>query len=152
MPIRFRFWRVVLAPVVPLAGWWARRVAEAMRAGGRPLTEEESEMARRLGVQDPAAVRVVVTRRLPWPGPCWLHRLVSRLGFPATEAVGLCLGQTIFLHPEYDRPEMLAHELVHTAQCDRLGGLRPFLHRYLAECLTHGYAAAPMEHEARSLA
>ncbi|MFN0125697.1 MAG: signal peptidase II [Verrucomicrobiales bacterium] len=94
----------------------------------------------------------MVTSSLPLPGPRWLLRLASCLGFPATETIGLCLGHSIFLHPDWNHPTVLAHELVHTAQCERLGGLRPFLHRYLAECLAHGYAASPMECEARQFA
>ncbi len=43
---------------------------------------------------------------------------------------------------------LVAHELAHTAQYERLGGIRPFLRQYLLECLTIGYPAAPMEQEA----
>jgi len=43
---------------------------------------------------------------------------------------------------------LIAHELVHTVQYERLGGIRPFLRQYLTECLTVGYPAAPMEQEA----
>ena len=146
------FWLAALQPVIPLVSWWAARTSRRAAATGRPLDEVEHRTAIRLGVQDPSAVRVVVTPHLPLPGPHWLHQIASRLGFPATECVGLCLGHTVFLHPSWSRPAVLAHELVHTAQCERLGGLRPFLHHYLAECLAHGYEASPMEQEAREAA
>lgn len=147
----FRFWRVALWPLVPLAVWWAGRTERSALAAGRPLTAAESELARRLGVADPASVRVVAAPGLPLPGPRWVHRLASRLGFPAAESVGLCLGHGIFVHSQWAaHREVIAHELVHTAQSERLGGLRPFLHRYLAECLAHGYAEAPLEREARA--
>ena len=42
----------------------------------------------------------------------------------------------------------IAHELAHTEQYERLGGIEPFLRQYLSECLTIGYPAAPMEQEA----
>lgn len=144
------FWFAALRPVIPLVSWWATRTSQRAAATGRPLDEAERLTAVRLGVRDPSAVRVVVTPRLPLPGPHWLHRIAARLGFPATECIGLCLGHTVFLHPSWCRPAVLAHELVHTAQCERLGGLRPFLHRYLAECLSHGYEEAPLEQEART--
>jgi len=35
-----------------------------------------------------------------------------------------------------------------TAQYERLGGIEGFLRRYLHECLTVGYNAAPMKREA----
>lgn len=149
MNLCYHLWRSALFPVLPIIAHWAHRTARRAATAGRPLDAVESLGARRLGVQNPSAVRVVVTPHLPLPGPRWIHRLASRLGFPATECIGLCLGHAIFLHPSSFQPDVLAHELVHTAQCERLGGLRPFLHCYLAECLTHGYAAAPMECEAR---
>ena len=43
---------------------------------------------------------------------------------------------------------LIVHELAHSAQYERLGGILPFLRRYLFECLTVGYAAAPLEVEA----
>lgn len=151
MTPRFHLWRTALLPVVPLVAWWAGRTTLGARTAGRPLTPIETALARRLGVADPASVRVVVTPALPLPGPRWAHQLASRLGFPAIESIGLCLGHAIFVQSNWARhPEVLAHELVHTAQCERLGGLRPFLHRYLAECLTHGYHQAPLEQEART--
>lgn len=151
MTSRFHLWRTALVPVVPLVAWWAGRTGLRARIAGRPLTRAETDLARRLGVSDPASVRVVVTPALPLPGPRWVHRLASWLGFPAIESIGLCLGHAIFVHSNWARhPEVLAHELVHTAQYERLGGLRPFLHRYLAECLAHGYHQAPLEQEART--
>jgi hypothetical protein len=44
------------------------------------------------------------------------------------------------------------HELVHTAQYERLGGIVAFLRKYLSECATSGYRAAPLEEEAIAVA
>lgn len=153
MPSRlFLFWSVVFWPLAPLAALWAAGAGRLAGRVGRVLTPEEQELAVRMGVAEPGRVRVVVAAEMPWPGPRWLHRLASRLGFPATESVGLCLGHAIFLHPAWaEQNDVLAHELVHTAQYERLGGVRPFLRRYLAECLAFGYVAAPLEREARFL-
>jgi len=46
----------------------------------------------------------------------------------------------------------LVHELVHTGQYERLGGVRPFLERYLRECLTIGYPMGALEQEAIRIA
>ena len=46
---------------------------------------------------------------------------------------------------------MIAHELVHVAQYERLGGIEPFLRQYLRECLTVGYDESALENEARSI-
>jgi hypothetical protein len=43
----------------------------------------------------------------------------------------------------------IVHELVHTAQYERLGGFEGFLRPYLLECITPpGYPYGPMEQEA----
>jgi hypothetical protein len=44
---------------------------------------------------------------------------------------------------------LVIHELAHTRQYERLGGIRPFLREYLYECLvTPGYPFGPLEQEA----
>jgi hypothetical protein len=43
---------------------------------------------------------------------------------------------------------LVAHELAHTMQYERLGSVRAFLRQYLVECLTTGYAGAALELEA----
>ncbi|MEP6956338.1 MAG: hypothetical protein ABI883_05885, partial [Chthoniobacterales bacterium] len=47
---------------------------------------------------------------------------------------------------------LLMHELVHTVQYERLGGVRPFLAQYLRECLTVGYPLGDLETEAARVA
>jgi hypothetical protein len=44
--------------------------------------------------------------------------------------------------------ELVAHELVHTGQYERMGGFLPFLRQYIYECLTVGYCASKLEQEA----
>ena len=66
---------------------------------------------------------------------------------PATR--GLTLQYGIFIRSDCWRDRSLvAHELVHTAQYERLGGILPFLRQYLLECVTIGYPEMPMEQEA----
>ena len=43
------------------------------------------------------------------------------------------------------------HELVHTAQYERMNGILGFLRNYLRDCLRNGYINAEMECEARDL-
>ncbi len=68
--------------------------------------------------------------------------------FPA-DPRGLTVRYGIFLRSDCWRDRtIIAHELVHTAQYERLGGILPFLSKYLLECATLGYSQAPMEQEA----
>jgi hypothetical protein len=45
-------------------------------------------------------------------------------------------------------PTLIAHELAHVAQYERLGGISAFLVRYLAEINEYGCNDAPLELEA----
>ncbi len=66
---------------------------------------------------------------------------------PAT--CGLTLRYGIFVRSDcWGDRNLVAHELAHTAQYERLGGIEAFLRQYLFECLTIGYPEAPMEQEA----
>ncbi len=59
----------------------------------------------------------------------------------------------IFIHNNFSKDRCtIIHELVHTMQCEKLGGLDPFLKKYLWECIEIGYPEAPMEQEAIRLA
>ena len=44
--------------------------------------------------------------------------------------------------------QLLAHELAHVAQYERLGGFREFLKQYLEECINPGYPLGDLELEA----
>ena len=39
--------------------------------------------------------------------------------------------------------QLFVHELAHTAQYERLGGIQGFLEKYLHECIAIGYPQAP---------
>ncbi len=143
--------RVLAAVLAPPAASWVRRQERRGLAAGVPLTESEREDARALGVREPDRVRVVVVERMPVPNGLGVRRLARWAGVLVPEAAGLCLGHAVFVWtPFRGRRGLLAHELVHVAQYERLGGAGPFLRRYFEECLTVGYAAAPMEEEARA--
>jgi len=107
-------------------------------------------MARLMGVREAQRIRVIETDRIPLPG-AGLLGLASRMaGFHGSDPWGMSLGYAVFIRNGWagSRQELLAHEFVHTAQFERMGGMRPYLVQYLRECLTVGYAASPMEQEA----
>jgi hypothetical protein len=60
----------------------------------------------------------------------------------------MALGHGIFVRADqYERRDLLIHELVHTAQYERLG-FRRFLRQYLRECFSEGYPCGALETEA----
>jgi hypothetical protein len=138
-----------LEELLPAAIAWARAQEAMMLEKGVPLDEWEREAARHLGVAEPERVRLLPVKQVPLPADYALCAAAQRLGLVSEQSLGMALGYGIFVRQDFWRQrEIVAHELVHTAQCDRLGGLEPFLRQYLTECFLHGYAAAPLEMEA----
>ncbi len=146
-----RWFTVMLVPILlPAACAWVRVQERRILARGTPLPPESLADAVALGVRDPAAVRVLCVPRVPLPSTNRLTRAVARLTHSlSTEPIGLAAGRGIFVRAGHENSRsLLAHELVHTAQYQRLGGVRPFLKQYLHECLTLGYVGSPLEQEA----
>ena len=106
--------------------------------------------ARAIGVLHPERVRVLHVSTVPLPGQ--LVTGVARYfgGASFSDTSGLSARYGIYIRARFaaDR-QLLAHELTHTHQYQRMGGIRPFLRQYLQECLTVGYLDAEMEMEAR---
>ena len=138
---------------LPFACAWVARQEQRILAEGVPLDADQLADARTLGVVYPERVRLLVLPRLPLPHNWLVRKLGLWTGTLSGETVGLSARYGIFLRSPYHRDrQLLAHELTHTRQYERLGGIRPFLRQYLCECLTEGYLFAPLEQEARDAA
>jgi hypothetical protein len=134
-----------LQPGVVEADAWCDRI---VRERGRPLSVDEIELARMVGVAHPERVRVLVTDAFPKPADPRVARELSRLG-PSFE-MARTTGYGIEVKPYYASSRSIyAHELTHVAQYERLG-TASFDHEYLIELLTVGYARAPLETAARA--
>ncbi len=135
--------------LLPLAARWVEALETRILREGVPLSEQGIADAGALGVQAPERVRLLALARAPIPSDLTLKTAVAAIRFLTPTTCGLALRHGIFIRSDWwgDR-RLVAHELAHTAQYERLGGIEPFLRRYLYECLTIGYPAAPMEQEA----
>ena len=135
--------------LLPLASKWAAAVEARILREGVPLSEEGLADAAALGVSGPERVRLLALVRVPTPFNLTLRTSAAAIRFLTPATCGLALRYGIFVRNDYwgDR-RLVAHELAHTAQYERLGGIEPFLRQYLYQCLTIGYPAAPMEQEA----
>jgi len=135
--------------VLPAVVRWAEaRQAEVLR-DGVPLNDEELATAKRMGVKDPYKIRLLRVVQVPMPGGPVLGTLSRLAGFNSATTAGMCVGYGVYVrHDNWRSAHLVAHECVHTAQYERLGGMRPFLSAYVRECLKYGYLGAPLEQEA----
>jgi hypothetical protein len=139
--------------LLPLAVKWATAVEARILQEGIPLTQESLADARAIGLREPERVRLLALARVPMPDNLTLKAAAAAIQFLTPATRGLTLRYGIFIRQDIwgDR-RLVAHELVHTAQYERLGGIEPFLRQYLLECLQVGYPAAPLEQEAIAVA
>ena len=134
--------------LIPLAIQWAAEEEANVLKIGEPLTQNETEYAEKIGVRFPAKVRLLKVSAMPSPKNPTLKRAAAEMGSTLSEANGLTLGYAIFIRQTYWRQlRLVVHELVHTQQYERAGGLgllREFVLEY------PNYPNGPLEQEARS--
>ena len=139
--------------LLPLAADWASEQEKWILREGLPLSPEEIVDAVAIGVREPHRIRLLRVEAVPTPTHPRLRAAAETIHFLTPETRGLTLQYGILMRWDCwrDRP-LIAHELAHAEQYERLGGILPFLRQYLFECLTIGYANAPMELEAAEVA
>ena len=114
--------------LLPLAVKWAAAVEKRILRDGVPLSEQEMADAQAIGVREPERVRLLALARVPMPRDLTLKTAAAAIQFLTPATCGLTLRYGIFIRSDYwgDR-RLVAHELAHTAQYERLGGMEPFL-------------------------
>jgi hypothetical protein len=133
--------------IAPATARWAQDQERRILQEGVPLAADGLAFAAELKIEKPEEIRVLEIKPVPLPFPRPLVKLSARWGLPLFEPAGMTLGKGIYILEGQSR--VLRHELVHVAQYQQMGGIGPFMQRYLLECLLHGYADAPLEVEAR---
>ena len=135
--------------LLPLAAKWAAAVEARILREGVPLSEQELANAKTMGVNEPDRVRLLQLDCVPTPADLTLMTAAAAIQFLTPATRGLTLRYGIFVRSDcWGERGLVAHELAHTAQYERLGGIEPFLRQYLSECLTIGYPDGPLEQEA----
>lgn len=138
--------------LLPLACQWAAAQEQDICSRGQALSGAQIADARLVGVAEPERVRLLYVPEIPVPEHPALRAAADATLLISPFTGGLTLRYGIFIRSDcrFRRP-MVVHELGHTAQYERLGGLESFLRQYLFQCLTIGYPDAPMEQEVISL-
>ncbi len=135
--------------LLPLACEWAEAKEKVALEHGVPLSGSQIEDAKRVRVVHPERVKIYTVPQIPVPKHPVLKAAIEATQLISLDTVGLTLRYGIFLLSDFSNDRcMIVHELVHTAQYEKLGGFLPFLRKYLMECITIGYPEAPVEQEA----
>ncbi len=139
--------------LLPLATEWAMEQQQRVLCEGVPLSEKEMADAKAIGVRNPERVRLLRVDSVPVPVHPMLKAAAASINFVTSAPSGLALENGIFVRADHWRDrKLIAHELAHIAQYQRLGGVLPFLQTYIAQCATVGYQQAPLELEANATA
>lgn len=142
-------WRLSL----PVAWIWVWRHQRLIFKHGRSLGDDELKLAKQLGIERGEEIRIWSVDQVPSPGGVLLRGLGRLSGTTTHGAKGMAINHGIYLESaQAQRRSLLAHELAHVAQFERLGGSWAFLRDYLSQCLSDGYWSAPLEVEARERA
>ena len=140
-----------LPPLLPGAIAWAEARAKKAAEVGSPLTSDELNMARAVGVTTPELVRIeIVGDRLPVPDDPILKAAATQAGLLGPGMVGLTLGHSIFICEGHRTRRLVSHELRHVFQYEQHGSIAGFLPVYLAQVLEVGYQNAAFERDARA--
>jgi hypothetical protein len=140
--------------LLPLAYEWAKQQEEFVLAHGRPLGLTHSWDAHLAGVQDCAKVRVLVVDRISLPQDPKLAELSRRLRIITDDTRCMGLGYALIVRGDaWNDRELILHNLVHIAQCERSGGLEQWCRQYLGDRTNcANFTTGSLEQEARRIA
>jgi hypothetical protein len=140
--------------LLPLAYDWAKAQEEFVLAYGAPLNSRHMDDARLAGVQDCAGVRVLIVDRIPLPDDPALAEASRRIGVITHDTRCMGFGHAIIIRADsWGDRELLLHNLVHIAQCERSGGLKEWIRTYLGDRQTCAeFTCGSLEEEARRIA
>ena len=137
--------------LLPLAYQWAKTQEEFVLAHGTPLGPQHIADARLAGVQDCARIRVLVVDRIPLPEDGDFGEAARRAQIITEDTRCVGFGHAIIVRADaWGDRELLVHNLIHIAQCERCGGLESWVRQYLVDRQNSAaFTAGSFEEEAR---
>lgn len=140
--------------LVPLAYAWAKQQEEFILAHGRPLGPTHTWDAQLAGVKDSARIRVLVVDRIPVPENPRLAQEARRVGIITEDTRCMGFGYALIVRGDaWNDRELILHNLVHIAQCERSGGLEQWVRDYLGNRVNSPtFTIGSLEEEARRTA
>lgn len=135
--------------LIPKAVLEAKEQEQKILMNGTPLSDSQIEDAKIIPVKYPERVRLLRVNQIPLPEDPELKFVLQAIQLITPYTAGLTIQYGIFIRNDsWNNREIIMHELIHTSQYERLGGIQQFLNQYLTECIQYGYPQAPLEQEA----
>ena len=140
--------------LAPLAYQWAKAQEQFILAHGTSLGPGHTADAGRAGVQDVSRIKVLVVDRIPLPDNKELAEAARHADIITDTSRAVTIGHGIIIRADcWGDRELIVHQLVHVAQCERSGGLEPYLQEYLCDRHTCArFTIGSFEDEARRIA
>lgn len=128
---------------------WIGEWEEHVLIHGTPLDEAQLADATRIGVKHPQKVKLLKVPSIPMPPYPVIHSTFVETKIFHPNAFAFCARYGLLIRScSWGQRHWVAHELAHTAQYERSGGIDSCVRQYLYECLTVGYENSSMEKEA----
>lgn len=140
--------------LAPLAYQWAKAQEAYVLDHGVSLTPRQRSDAELVGVQRVDAVRILVVDRIPLPEDKALADAARRAQIITDASRAVAIGHAIIIRADsWQNRELLLHQLVHVAQCERSGSLESFVREYLFDRRNSAeFSVGSLEDEARGMA
>jgi len=139
--------------LIPMASEWVEAQEMIIFADGVPLTEKQRNIASKIGIKNTDKIRLLQVKSIPEPDNSILNEASKAIGFILSQTIGITYRYGIYIRHDYwENESLIIHELTHTLQYERLGGITDFLNQYIKECIYYGYKNSPLEKEAVQMA
>ena len=141
-----------LINLIPLACEWVEEQEQFILKNGIPLSEKQMFIASKIGIINANKIRLIKVDFIPEPTNDLLNKASKSLGLISSSSIGTAYRYGIYIQEDYwENDQLLLHELTHTLQYERLGGVANFLNQYIKECVYFGYEKSKLEIEARNM-
>lgn len=138
--------------LIPNASKWVEKQEAIILAYGVPLTEKQISIASKMGINNIDKIRLLQVELIPEPEDSILNEASKSIGFISGDTLGITYRYGIYIrHDFWENERLIIHELTHTLQYERLGGIAEFLNQYIKECIYYGYEKSPLEIEAKTM-
>lgn len=138
--------------LIPKASTWVEKQEAIILANGVPLPEKQISIASKIGIKNIYKIRLLQVELIPEPEDSILNEASKSIGFISGDTLGIAYRYGIYIrHDFWENERLIIHELSHTLQYERLGGIAEFLNQYIKECIYYGYDKSPLEIEAKTM-